>query len=133
MKYIKNITKKGKLTIKKTEAYKTIWQAELEILGTKEQKVYYREFYPTQPTQGLRFKIGEEDIKLDRWCAKPSSTTIQLRTNNCNKIVLAILEDNIDWITKSICNKTKTMEYSKIYGGYSKGCYELSIKVEEKC
>lgn len=114
-----NILKMGTITVKKIEGYKTIWEVEFKATGTKE---------------AVYFNVYRGIIKQYR-LLNDEKVTREVTGNNIKKsqqstdIACSLIIDNMDWITNSLCNKTKTKEYTKLYGGYSKGCYELTIKV----
>ena len=130
MKLLMNVMKKGSLTISKIEGYKTIWSAKFLLCGTKDKEIYFQEPMETHPTYGLRFRIGDTTVKLDRWSKEVRNSNILESTSDCEEISVALVKDNLDWIIRSLCNNTKTSEYNCIYGGYSKGCYELHLEIE---
>lgn len=140
MKTIKTINpddvlKVGEITVKKVEAYKTVWEVQFTGLGTKKGKVYFQEYRNPVPTYTPKFNINGKSICFDKLSLGVTRNNVQNfilndGTNGLN-IACELIVDNMDWITKSLCNKTKTREYNKLYGGYSKGAYELTINVLE--
>ena len=89
MKLLMNVMKKGSLTISKIEGYETVWTAQFLLCGTEDKTVYFQETTITHPTYGLRFKIGDNTLQMDRWSKEVRNSNVIESTGECEEISVA--------------------------------------------